>query len=287
MKEASYYRIENNRAVCELCPRLCNLKPGQIGLCMGRSFDGQIMVADNYGQAVSLALDPIEKKPLYHYHPGSYIVSLGPNSCNLHCAFCQNWEISQQSCPTRELEIPELIRLCKQQMPYQVAFTYSEPTMWYEYIMDFAAAAPEISIVLVSNGHLNPKPWQELLPLISALNIDLKSMRPDFYKDICHGKLEIVKKNIIAAFQAGVHLEITFLLIPRLNDFIEEINELALFLSGIDSKIPLHISAYRPAYKLQNPPATLADIEKACELAARYLQFVYAGNVLSHRFGKR
>ncbi len=286
MREAEYYRVEGGLAICELCPQHCVLKPGQSGLCRGRSFDGRILHATNYGKAVSLALDPIEKKPLYHFNPGSYIVSLGPNSCNLQCAFCQNWEISQRQCITREVTIQELCKICKQHQPYQVAFTYSEPTMWFEYIMDFAATAPEIQIVLVTNGHLNPIPWQALLPKVSALNIDLKSMRPRFYREICHGNLDIVKENIRSAYQAGSHLEITFLLIPQLNDSQEEINELAKFISSIDPNLPLHISAYRPEYKLINPPTSLNGIELACELAARHLKFVYAGNVISSRFGK-
>ncbi len=286
MREALYYKMIEELAHCQLCPRSCIISEGNFGFCRSRKLINGKLIATAYGQTVSIAKDPIEKKPLYHYHPHSQIVSLGPNACNLNCAFCQNWEISQQDTITQAVKISQLAAYVRGMNPCQVAFTYSEPTMWYEFIWDFAVYAPDVEIVLVTNGYLNPLPWQALLPKIKAINIDLKSIRNDFYKRLCGGDAEIVKANIISAFQAGVHVELTNLLIPGENDSEAELHELAKFVASINPNIPLHISAYRPCYKMNNRATDKAEIEAACEIAAKYLKHVYAGNVLSTRYGR-
>lgn len=287
MREAMFYHAEGEHLRCELCPRQCLIFEGKSGFCRGRKAMGGKLYAINYGETVSLALDPIEKKPLYHFHPHSEILSLGPNSCNLSCSFCQNWEISQQDCPTRYIGIEELERLVLAQTYPQVAFTYSEPTMWYEYIHDFAIAYPEIDIVLVTNGFLNPGPWDQLLPYIKAMNIDLKSMQEEFYVQQCGAHLAPVLRNIKAAYDAGVLMELTNLLIPGLNDHEKELLELAEFIASIDDSIPLHISAYRPCYRLNKPATTTGQIETACNLAAKRLKYVYAGNVYLPKYGRK
>ena len=184
MREAMYYVREGNKIRCQLCPRECVLSEGKKGFCRSREVINGSLIATAYGRTTSLALDPIEKKPLYHFHPGTMIVSLGPNSCNLTCKFCQNWEISQQEYPTRYVAIEDLIEIVKQQQDQQVAFTYTEPLMWYEYILDFSAKAPEIDIVLVTNGYINKEPWRNILKVVKAVNIDIKSYRDEFYRQL-------------------------------------------------------------------------------------------------------
>jgi len=287
MREAMYYLHEGNKIRCQLCPRGCLLSEGKKGVCRSREVINGSLIATAYGKTTSLALDPIEKKPLYHFHPGTMIVSLGPNSCNLACKFCQNWEISQQEYPTRYLAIEDLIQIIREQRNQQVAFTYTEPLMWYEYILDFADQAPDIDIVLVTNAYINKEPWQNILKVVKAVNIDIKSYRDKFYQEMCGGKLDIVLANIITAKEMGVHLELTNLLIPGYNNSEEELNDLAEFIASVDKNIPLHISAYRPCYKMTVRPTTKEEVEHACEIASKYLNYVYAGNVYSSRFSRR
>jgi len=287
MREAMFYIHEGNKIRCQLCPRECLLSEGKKGFCRSREVINGSLIATAYGKTTSLALDPIEKKPLYHFHPGSMIVSLGPNSCNLTCKYCQNWEISQQEFPTRYLAIEDLIQIIREQKNQQVAFTYTEPLMWYEYILDFAAQAPEIDIVLVTNAYINQEPWRKILKVIKAVNIDIKSYRDNFYRELCGGKLEVIKDNIIIAKEIGVHIELTNLLIPGYNDTEEELRDLAMFVASVDKNNPLHISAYRPSYKMTVRATTGEEVENACEIASRYLNYVYAGNVYSARFSKR
>ncbi|PKN72158.1 MAG: AmmeMemoRadiSam system radical SAM enzyme [Candidatus Cloacimonetes bacterium HGW-Cloacimonetes-3] len=286
MREALFYVHEDEQVRCTLCPRLCLLEEGQTGFCRGRQvIEGKLM-AVNYAKCVSVSVDPIEKKPLFHFHPGSRIVSLGPNSCNLSCAFCQNWEISQEICSTRDVSVQELLGIVASHNPTQVAFTYTEPLMWYEYILDFALIAPDVEIVLVTNAYINEVPFRAMLPHVAAMNIDLKSIRSEFYVQTCGGDIEIVKNNIRSAYEAGVHLEITNLLIPGLNDSPSELKELALYVASIDDAIPFHISGYHPSFKL-NIRATRADeVEEACDIVSQYLQRVYAGNVFIPRYSR-
>ncbi len=284
MKEAMYYHSERGLIVCDICPHQCSLTNGKIGMCRGRKAIGDKLYTTNYGKYASMAIDPIEKKPLYRYNPGTSILSIGPNSCNLACSFCQNWTISQQDYPTKSISVNELIELTRKQSPAQIAFTYSEPLMWYEFIIDFAKSAPEIDIVLVTNAYLNPQPFREILPYISAMNIDLKSFNNIFYETQCGAGLNPVLSNISLAYEAGLHIEITNLLIPSLNDSEEEIRSLCQFICSIDPMIPLHISAYHPDYRLSIPRTSGSDITRACRIAAEYLTYVYAGNVMIPEF---
>jgi len=287
MREAIYQKPEEGGIRCTLCPRMCFLHEGELGFCRGRKVEQGRLFATNYARVAALAIDPIEKKPLYHYHPGTQILSLGPNGCNLNCIFCQNWEISREESPTEELDIDALYLMARRQQPMQVAFTYAEPLMWYEYIWDFAHKYPDVNVVIVTNGYLNQEPWKKLLPFIAAMNIDLKSIRNEFYRTQCGGSIEPVKRNIRMAYEAGVHIELTFLLIPGLNDSQEEIQELAEFIASIDRNIPLHISAYRPAYRLHIPATTSEQVKTACDVAAVYLNRVYAGNVYIREYSRR
>ncbi|MDZ4182045.1 MAG: AmmeMemoRadiSam system radical SAM enzyme, partial [Candidatus Cloacimonadaceae bacterium] len=263
-REAMFYHIdEEGFAQCRLCPNHCRIGVGESGLCRSRSFIDGKLIATNYGRTIGAAIDPIEKKPLYHYHPASRIVSLGANSCNLSCFFCQNFESSQEECPTRVLPPQALLDSIKQSGADQVAFTYTEPFTWYEYIYDFAMLDSGVKIVLVTNGYVDPEPLQMLLPRIDAMNIDLKSIRDEFYRRHCHGAIEPVVQTIKAAYAQGTHIEITNLLIPGLNDSSADIHDLVAFIASIDRSIPLHISAYHPAFKASIPATPASSVTNA------------------------
>ncbi|HOY84186.1 MAG: AmmeMemoRadiSam system radical SAM enzyme [Candidatus Cloacimonetes bacterium] len=287
-RECMHYQTLEGQAVrCLLCPHHCRLEAGQRGLCRGRAnIDGKLM-AINYARSIGVALDPIEKKPLYHFRPGSRVISLGPNSCNLSCFFCQNSNSSQEECLTRRMspeELRDLVQRESGEEARQVAFTYTEPLTWYEYIYDFAQLAREVDIVLVTNAFIDPEPLDELLPYVKAMNIDLKSMRTEFYQQHCGATLEPVLRNIRSAFEAGVHLELTNLLIPGLNDSEAEIKELVEFVSGLGKEIPLHFSAYHPAFRAIIPATPENTVLQACRIASRKLDHVYAGNIRSAEF---
>ncbi len=215
-KEAKYWRTgEGRRVECFLCPNCCLIGPGKRGRCLGRkNIDGRLF-AVNYGEIVSMAVDPIEKKPLYHFYPGADIFSVATYGCNLLCPFCQNWEISQKVAPTRFVSPEELVAQVQEQGLALIAYTYTEPLVWFEYLLDTGRLMHRAGIknVLVTNGMVNPEPLQELLPLIDAMNIDLKSIRPEFYRDVLKGDLPTVLNTIRMARQV-CHIELTTLLIP-------------------------------------------------------------------------
>ncbi len=283
--EAQYWEArEDGRVLCKLCPQACLLKDGQKGLCRSRACDHGKMQLLNYGKTIAFSLDPIEKKPLYHFHPGSQILSLGPNSCNLQCSFCQNYQISQMDQETRDISPEQLLQFLSARALTQVAFTYTEPLTWFEYILDFAALASDIDIVLVTNGFLNPEPFHEISRVTTAMNIDLKSIRPGFYKDECHGMLETVLDNISWASKSGIHLELTNLLIPGLNDSLEDISALINFCASLSEDTILHFSAYHPAYRQTRPATPFKTVLQACELARAKLNYVYAGNITAKAY---
>lgn len=280
-KEALYYdKLENNKVCCHLCPWECLLTEGKLGICRGKKNSGGKLYAINYAKAVSIALDPIEKKPLYHFLPGTEILSTGPNSCNLRCDHCQNWSISQIESPT-ELVTPEkLVSLAIEYNSLGISYTYTEPLMWYEYVVDTAKLAQSKSLVnvLVTNGYINPEPLLELLPLIDALNIDVKAMNQDFYKKVCKGKLEVVLKTVELSVDKKRHVELTYLIIPGLNDSEEELKKFVDWVAGLNNLIPVHFSRYFPAYKSDFPPTPIETLRKAFKIARDKLKYVYVGN---------
>ncbi|MCI2068215.1 MAG: AmmeMemoRadiSam system radical SAM enzyme [Bacilli bacterium] len=271
--------------ICPLCFHHCDLKEGQHGLCHARVNKNGHIIDENYGRITSLALDPIEKKPLKMFYPGSKILSVGSYGCNLRCPFCQNYEISQadQSFPWEYLSPADLIDLA---IKYQsegnigVAFTYNEPTVSYEYVKEASSLAKKkgLKTVLVTNGTIEEGPLKELLPFIDALNIDLKGFTDRFYQ-MCGGDLDTVKKAIqISASQA--HVEVTTLIIPGENDSEEEMRGIASFLASIDKKIPLHITRFFPMYKMSDKkPTPIKDIFRLTEIAKEYLAYVFPGNI--------
>ncbi|MBP7461695.1 MAG: AmmeMemoRadiSam system radical SAM enzyme [Candidatus Delongbacteria bacterium] len=281
MHEARYYRHQEAGEIqCGLCPHACRLQEGQLGRCRGRQVQSGRLITRTYGQIVSLALDPIEKKPLYHFYPGSSILSTGPNACNLGCIFCQNWSISQQIVHTEFIPVHQLVTAALSQNSIGVAFTYTEPLMMIEYILDAAPAlrSAGLKTVLVTNGYINPAPLQDLLPWVDAMNIDLKGFRDDFYQTYTGGHLQPVLETIRSA-HASCMVELTCLLIPGLNDQDAEIQSMAEWIAGIDPNLPLHFSRYYPQYKCRQPVTPPESLKNAHQIASRYLNHVYIGNI--------
>lgn len=281
IKAAYWTKLEGNKVKCTLCPADCLLTDGKIGICGSRFNKGGKLMTDNFGQLVSVCYDPIEKKPLYHFYPGATIFSTGANGCNFNCDNCQNWEISQTKVPTRFVSPEDLVELAAKNRSIGVAYTYTEPLIWFEYIKHVGRLIKETGLknILVTNGYINPKPLEELLPLIDAANIDLKGMKAKFYKKVCKGRLEPVLDNIKRFFEAGVKIEITNLVITEMNDSREDFEELTDFVASVSPQIPLHFSAYYPTYKMQISPTPIDSLLTAYEIASKKLDFVYLGNV--------
>lgn len=281
MKEALYYESHPQGVICRLCPKGCVIGEGLQGFCRVRRNVGGTLYAANYGACTSYALDPIEKKPLYHFYPGSTIFSIGTWGCNFACQFCQNWQIAQAEPETIELLPEQAVAAAKRagRGNIGIAYTYSEPSVWYEYIVDTArlAQAAGLKNVLVTNGYINREPLLALLPYIDAMNIDVKAFTPDFYQTVCAGKLEDVQRTVELAV-GYCHVEITTLVVPGLNDSPAELGALAAWLGGVNKDIPLHLSRYFPQYKLDNPPTPLSTLQSAWDTACRYLHYVYIGN---------
>lgn len=273
--------MERQKVQCNICPHNCKLKKGQEGICMAReNRDGEILPL-NYGEVASMSVDPIEKKPLFHFKPGSKILSIGTWGCNLKCGFCQNWQLSQQKVPTRHYEPQEILDEINKRGLSSLAFTYSEPIIWYEYVYDTARLMKEnnIDTVMVSNGFINEEPLLELLPYIDGFNIDLKAIDDDFYRQECSGQLEPVKNTIEKIAESDSHLEITNLVIRDKNDSVDKLVELIDFISSVDEEIPLHLSRYYPAYKYEIEATDIERLKRAYDLASEKLSYVYLGNI--------
>jgi len=281
---ASYQKKMNshNKVECYLCPANCKLDEGKYGICGARFNRNGKLVTENYGELVTACIDPIEKKPLYHFYPGSMIFSTGANGCNFKCDNCQNWEISQEKVPTRYVSPEDLAEQAGRKNSIGIAYTYTEPLIWFEYIERVGRLIKEAGMknVLISNGYINREPLNDLIPLIDAANIDLKGMRPEFYRRVCKGKLEPVLETIKGLYEAGVHLELTNLVITGLNDSREDFELLTYFIADISPRIPLHLSAYYPTYKMDRPPTSPSRLMEAYEIASEKLDFVYLGNVM-------
>ncbi len=238
-----------------------------------------------YGEVTSIGLDPVEKKPLYHFYPGWGILSVGTRGCNLACGFCQNWHISQADAETRGLTPQELADAAshygERRESIGVAYTYSEPLIWLEFVIDAARLVHERGFknVLVTNGEVNEEPLRALLPHVDAMNIDVKAFTESFYARVCRGKLAPVLRTAEIAKRAGCHVEITNLVIPGYNDSAEEIASLVRWVaSSLGRDTPLHFSRYFPAYKFEAPPTPAATLRKAAEIARGELEYVYIGN---------
>ncbi len=267
---------------CLLCSHRCVIAPGKTGFCRSRLNEDGILYTLNYASASAVNIDPIEKKPLYHFLPSTDIVSIGTNYCNFSCKFCQNYEISQFKTTAIRVNPEKLLALIKNEKNCRsLAFTYNEPVIWYE----FVKAASEFikkngyKTVLVTNGDISPEAFSELAPYIDAMNIDLKAFDKKFYAEICGGSLDAVCATIESAFKRGIIVEVTNLLIPGLNDSDDMLNALIDFVSSVSADIPLHFSRYHPAYLMNNPATSIALLDKAYSMAVKKLKFVYLGNI--------
>ncbi len=284
VREAMFYeRGEDGKTFCRLCPKLCNIREGKTGFCRVRKNEGNTLYSLNYGHCAALAVDPVEKKPLYHFYPGRNILSLGTFGCNLHCGFCQNWQIAHSQPETREITPGQVAELAAKYAAggdcIGVAYTYSEPFMWYEFVYETSKAVHQKGLqnVLVTNGYVNPEPLEKILPYIDAMNIDVKAFTDDFYKSNCAGMLDPVLRTVEISVPR-CHVEITTLLVNSLNDSEEEIRELVKWVANLDPSPPLHFSRYFPGYKMDREATPLSTLEKAREIAREELDYVYIGN---------
>ncbi|MFH0911207.1 MAG: AmmeMemoRadiSam system radical SAM enzyme [Planctomycetota bacterium] len=281
MEAAWYEKTTEGRTRCLLCPQGCVRGEGEAGLCLGRVTRGGVLYAETYARVASVAMDPIEKKPLYHFYPGRRILSMGTYGCNLRCSFCQNWNLSQQRAPTEELAVPEAMRLARRKQSIGLAYTYNEPIVWFEYVRDCAREARALGLknVLVTNGYINEGPLEEILPWIDAMNIDIKSFRDAFYQKLCGARLKPVLEAAKRAASA-CHVEITNLVIPGHNDDPAEQEELAAWIAeSLGPRTPVHLSAHFPRHRLRAAPTTAQDLEAARARFDKRLAFVYVGNL--------
>lgn len=284
MKEAAYWQaLCKDKVLCQLCPHQCCIAPEGRGRCKVRHNRHGALYTDNYGVISGIALDPMEKKPLYHFYPGAQVLSVGSQGCNLACGFCQNWESVQGSLPTTIITAQELSALAislRERGNCGVAFTYTEPLMWYEFVLAAAPLVQEqgMKTVLVTNGFVEAQPWRELLEHIDAVNIDLKAFSEDFYQRHCAGRLLPVQQAIAAAV-GKCHVEVTTLLVEGHNTAPAEIRNLSAFLADLDPNIPLHLSRYHPAHRWRQAATSPSLILELADVARERLNFVYPGNL--------
>jgi len=282
--------LDKGRIQCQLCPRRCVLSEGEKGFCRARKNIKGRLYALTYGQPVALHVDPIEKKPLAHVYPGTKSFSIATAGCNLRCKFCQNWEISQldpETVAKRFVPPQEIISLVKSTGSKTIAFTYTEPTIFYEYMLDIAKLAKEenISLVMHSAGYINEEPLRQIAKYLKAANIDLKGFSDKYYASFCQGSLNEVLNTLKILREEGVWLEITTLLIPGGNDSDEEIRKMCEWIvKNLGKDTPVHFSRFFPMYKLINlSPTPLSTLVKAKKIAEESgLNFVYIGNVPEH-----
>lgn len=281
-------RRDEMKTVCRACMHQCRLEPGQRGICRGRKNEGGRIVCENYGQITSLALDPIEKKPLKMFRPGSIILSVGNYGCNMRCPFCQNHEISMACGKEGNTIFLSPQALAETALKYAgkvcgVAYTYNEPLTGWEYVRDTAKLVKEFGLenVLVTNGTASREVLDEILPYIDAMNIDLKSFRKETYRKY-GGDLDAVREFIIRASEA-CHVELTTLIVPGENDDVQEMEEEAGWIASVEKsvgkKIPLHVTRFFPRYHMTDRTATEAGrVYQLAETAGKYLEYVFVGN---------
>ncbi|MBN1223355.1 MAG: AmmeMemoRadiSam system radical SAM enzyme [Candidatus Aminicenantes bacterium] len=289
--EARFYEKHPDREIeCKLCPRFCKLGDKERGYCGVRENRDGIYYTLVYGKACSINVDPVEKKPLFHFLPGEMALSFASAGCNVNCKFCQNWEISQvRPEQIRHIDFPPdaVIRMAQNYQSPIVAYTYSEPVVFYEYMVDTSVLARKNKLknVVITGGHVNPDPLKELIQVVDAIKVDLKSFSQDFYKEYVKGELKPVLDAIKLIAESQIWLEIVYLVIPTLNDGLEEIRRLSRWLVGeIGPDVPIHFSRFQPMYLLKNlPPTPVSTLEKIREVALREgMHYVYIGNIPGH-----
>jgi len=295
MAEALLYeQVGDDEVACQACHHRCVIRDGHTGICGVRYNEGGRLYALNYGKAISAAVDPIEKKPLYHFLPGSEILSIAAVGCNFRCAFCQNADISQYGKDARreisgfDLPPERVVGKALDLGCPSIAYTYTEPAVFIEYAHDTAKLAKDAGLknVFISNGYQSKESIDLVYPYLDAANIDLKSFSDEFYRRLCGAKLEHVLETIRYLHELGVWLEITTLVIPTENDSADNLKQIAEFIASLDSQIPWHISRFSPAHKMQDlPPTTFAKLQEAYRIGqAAGLKNVYIGNYPTRDF---
>ena len=280
----SLYKSINNKLECLLCPHFCKLDSGKTGICGVRKNTGEKIELTTYGVLSGFALDPVEKKPLYHFYPGQNILSIGSFGCNMRCDFCQNFHISQTipKSLVPGMTLGKIVKECvNAEKNIGLAFTYNEPVIWFEFIKDAAEMVKKEGLytVMVSNGFVNPEPLQEIVQFIDAFNIDLKSFNNNFYRKLTGAELDPVKNTLRQIIKSGKHLEITTLVIPGQNDDAREMTLQSEWMAGeLGCDVPLHLSRYFPTYKRDTPATSEATLKRLFDIASEKLDYVYTGN---------
>ncbi|MCX7680287.1 MAG: AmmeMemoRadiSam system radical SAM enzyme, partial [Spirochaetes bacterium] len=280
-KEAAHYR-KNKIVECDLCPHCCKISEGKTGTCGVRQNEGGTLFSLIYGEVTSIAMDPIEKKPLYHFFPGSEILSIGTKGCNFKCSYCQNWTISQDlHARTRYFSPEKIVETALAEGSVGIAYTYSEPIIWFEYVIDCAQLARQKGLknVMVTNGYINPQPLEELLEYVDAMNIDLKNFKDESYRKVQKGTLSPVLRSIELAHKKKCHIELTTLIVTGINDNFLEMEQLVNWIAGVDKNIPWHVSRYFPNYRYDAPPTDIDFMLEVCSRAREKLNYVYCGNI--------
>ena len=293
MREAMLYeKLEGEKVHCNLCAHRCLILPEKKGVCGVRENREGTLYSLAYGKAIAANIDPIEKKPLFHFQPGTSSFSLATAGCNFRCKFCQNWDISQLSkswegeFPGFDLSPEEIVKKAIENNCASIAYTYTEPTIFFEYAYDTAKLAQKEGLknVFVTNGYQTKETIEKMIGVIDAANIDLKSFRDKYYREICGARLEPVLEAIKLMHKARIWIELTTLIVPEQNDSEEELTDIAEFIAGIDKNIPWHISRFHPNFQMTDSyPTPLETLEKAAEIGKKAgLNFVYLGNIPGH-----
>jgi pyruvate formate lyase activating enzyme len=291
VKEAMYYeKLEDIRVKCRLCPRECTIADMERGYCGVRENRGGTYYTLVHSRVCALNVDPIEKKPLFHYFPGTKAYSLATAGCNVECKFCQNWQISQyrpEQIDSIKLSPEDVINEAQRSGSKTIAFTYSEPVVFYEYMFDIAQLSRKHGLhsVMISNGYIQEKPLKELCDHLSAVKIDLKGFSEKFYQETCSGELKPVLNTLLTLKNTGIWFEIVVLLIPTLNDNEKEIKAMCAWVrDNLGTDVPVHFTRFHPTYKIKNlPPTPVKTLETAREIACDSgLRFPYVGNVPGH-----
>ncbi|KXB05118.1 radical SAM protein [candidate division MSBL1 archaeon SCGC-AAA261O19] len=291
-KPAKYWEeMPDNNVRCTLCPRKCVITPGKIGYCQARKNENGELFTMVYGEATSLTPDPIEKKPLYHFYPGTRVFSMSTAGCNFECKHCQNWTISQSSVEeigTEQVTPEQVVEYTQRSDSQGVAYTYGEPAIWFEFCLDAAKLVHKAGLynVYVTNGYMELDAWKEIKPYLDAMNVDVKAFDDEFYQKVCGApSVQPVLDTCEWAVENGVHLEVTNLVIPGENDDPEQIRELCQWVANdLNPSVPIHFSRFHPMYKMMDKSSTPVEtLEKALKIAKEEgLKHIYIGNVPSH-----
>ena len=290
LKEAMLYKnMGGNKVSCFLCSHHCRISNGKFGICNVRENRNGVLFTHAYGELIARNIDPIEKKPLYHFLPGSKSFSIAAIGCNFQCGFCQNWQISQvkeakaSGLHPEKVKPEDVVKQAKQTGSKSISYTYTEPTIFFEYAYEISQLAKKEGLfnVFVTNGYMTKEMIQTIHPYLDAANIDLKSFRDDYYRKVCRGRLAPVLKNIELMKKLSIWIEVTTLVVPGQNDSEEELKKIANFLAGLDTSIPWHISRFYPQYKMEDLESTLLEIlNQAYEIGkSAGLRYIYLGNV--------